>query len=229
MTDHVSEQEQVDTPQASEPAAPPPPAAEEATARDPQEPAEVPVIGNRSRWTQRPRLAWTVAAVAGVLALVGIAGSVWFGTQWADLYAEDRARQQVRQAATDVVTRLTTFEGENIEEWLSAAQGQATGDYKQQLAQVFDQANRDALREIRVVSRGKVESLFVQDVQDETATAFAVVRQTYVNARTTEPVEDQLRIDLTLQLVNDEWLASEVAVLGPPGVLAPTVPGTGDE
>ena len=172
--------------------------------------------------SQRPRLAWTVAAIAGVLALAGIGGSVWFGTQWADLYAEDRARQQVRQAATEVVTRLTTFEGENIEEWLADAQGQATGDYKEQLALVFDQANRDALRQIEVVSRGRVESLFVQDVQGETATAFAVVRQTYVNARTTDPVEDQLRIDLTFALVEGEWLASEVAVLGPPGVLPPT-------
>ena len=216
MTDHVSAAEQA-------PAAP-----------EPAEPVEVRGLNGRPPLFQRPRLAWTIAAIAGVLALAGIAGSVWFGMQWADLYAEDRARQQVRQAATEVVTRLTTFEGENIEEWFASVTAQATGDYRQQLVEVFDQDNRDALRDLEVVSVGNVETLFVQDIQGETATAFAVVRQTLANARTTDPVEDQLRIDVTLQRVEGEWFASEFVVLGPAGVLPPTgesgtFPDAGDE
>jgi Mce-associated membrane protein len=157
-----------------------------------------------------------------VLAIAGIGGAAWFGTQWADLHAVERDREAVRSAATQVALRLTTFEGENIEEWLAAAREQATGDYDQQLVDVFDQRSRDSLRTIKVVSRGEIESLFVQDVDQDTASVFAVVKQTYVNVRTPDPVEDQLRVDMTLERVEDRWLASEVAVLGPAGVLAPT-------
>jgi Mce-associated membrane protein len=89
---------------------------------------------------------------------------------------------------------------------------------------VFDQATRDQLRTIEAVSRGEVESLFVQEVDDDKAKAFAVVTQTYANSSTANPVEDHLRLDMTLQKVDGEWLASDVAVLGPAGVVAPTGP-----
>lgn len=175
----------------------------------------------------RPAVAWTVAVVALVAA-------GFFGTQWADLYSAERTRTAVRAAGQDLALRLTTFEGENIEEWFASASQQATGEYAQQLTDVFNQASRDALREIEVVSRGEVENLFVQDVDGDEASVFAVVKQTYVNNTTPDPVEDELRLDITLELEDGEWLASEVAVLGPAGVVAPTgdaqpTPAPGEE
>ena len=196
----------------TEPAPPPSEAAAEPEVTEP-------VVKGLDRRRGAPRwLVW----VLGVLAVLGIAGTVWFGTQWADLYAAEDARQEVQTAARQLALRLTTFEGAEIEEWFSAAQRQATGEYRQQLVEVFDQRNRDALRDIEVVSTGEIQNLFVQDVTEDTASAFAVVKQTYVNNATNDPVEDQLRIDMTFKRVNGKWLGSEVAVLGPPGALAPT-------
>lgn len=169
------------------------------------------------------RIAWAVAVAALVLA--GVAGMAW-----ADLYGADRDRQAVRQAATDLVLRLTTFEGEDIEAWLQGAQERATGEYAQQLSALFDQDLRDALRDQQVVSRGEVDQLFVQDISGDEASAFALVTQTIVNASTPDPVQDELRMDLTMQRVDGRWLASEVAVLGPSGLVQPPPQeGTEDE
>ena len=168
------------------------------------------VLGN-------PRLAWAIAILALVLA--GVAGAAW-----ADLYAADRARGEVRSAATDLVLRLTTFEGAEIEEWLEAAKARATGAYAEQLTALFNQELRDALREREVISRGDVEQLFIQDIQGDQAMVFALVRQTIANSSTPDPVEDELRMDITMQRVDGRWLASDVAILGPSGLVVPPAP-----
>lgn len=164
-----------------------------------------------------PRLAWAVAVLALVLA--GVAA-----TAWADLYAADQARGEVRSAATDLVLRLTTFEGAEIEEWLEGAKERATGAYAEQLTALFNQELRDALREREVVSRGDVEQLFIQDIQGDQASVFALVRQTIANSSTPDPVEDELRMDITMQRVDGRWLASDVAILGPSGLVVPPAP-----
>lgn len=203
-------------------------APEEPTAKAPAEEPAVKGLRRRRRIFGNARIAWGVA-------LLALAFAAFAGTQWADLYGAEQEREDVREAARELALRLTTFEGENIEEWYSTAVEQATGEYRQQLTEVFDQRNRDALREIEVASQGEVENLFVQEVSGDTASAFAVVQQTYVNSSTPDPVEDQLRIDMKFQRVEGEWLGSEVAVLGPPGALAPTgdpteaAPDAGDQ
>jgi Mce-associated membrane protein len=170
--------------------------------------------GVRSVLTSRA-LAWTIA-------LLSLAVAVFAGMQWADLYAAERERTQVREAARTAATRLTTFEGTDIENWYASALETATGEYGEQLREVFNQETRDQLRQIEAVSRGEVENLFVQEVQGDEARAFALVTQTYANTSTSDPVEDNLRMDITLRRVEEQWLASEVAVLGPSGVIAPT-------
>lgn len=162
-----------------------------------------------------PWLAWSVAVIA--LALAAFAGS-----QWADLHAAERTREEVARDATRLALRLTTFEGANIEEWYRQTRQTATGAYEQQLQQIFNQQTRDTLRSIEVVSRGEVEDLFVQDISGDEAKVFALVKQTYVNASLENPAEDHQRMEITLKRVNGRWLASDVAVLGPDGVVAPT-------
>lgn len=187
---------------------------------EPEAPTEVKGLDRRrtigSVLTSRG-LAWTIAVLA-------LAAAVFAGIQWADLYATEKARGEVADSARTVALRLTTFEGEDIEEWYAATLETATGEYGQQLREVFDQATRDQLREIEAVSRGEIDNLFVQDINGDEASAFALVTQTYANTSTANPVEDHLRMDITLQKVEGEWLANEVAVLGPAGVVAPTGP-----
>ena len=157
-----------------------------------------------------------------IIALLAIGFAVFAGLQWADLKAAENTREEVSSDATRLALRLTTFEGENIEEWYAQTRETATGDYAKQLQEIFNQQTRDTLREVEVISRGEVQSLFVQDITGDEAKVFALVKQTYINKSLEDPAEDHQRMDITLKRVNGEWLASDVAVLGPDGVVAPT-------
>ena len=225
------ETEPEDTARVTDPAAPPAPEAPDGGTPESGQP--VTVKGLERRWgagslLRSARLAWGVAVLALVLAAVA-------GMQWADLYTAQRTRSEVREQATSLVLSLTTFSGDDIEQWVADAQERATGDYAEQLSTLFDQALRDALREQEVVSRGEVDRLFVQEVDGDEASVFALVTQTIVNATTTDPVQDELRMDITMERVDGRWLASDVAVLGPAGLVggdpgqSPVEPPLGQE
>jgi Mce-associated membrane protein len=153
--------------------------------------------------------------------------AVVFATMWAPLYSEARERDEVRLAATELALRLTTFDGENIEEWVSEMQDLSTGEYSEQITTIFDQNLRDALREADAVSRGEVvdDNLFVQSLDGDEARVFAVVRQTIANEELEDPVQDELRMQIDMTLVDGEWLTSDVSVLGPGGLAVPSAEG----
>ena len=186
---------------------------ESATAEE--QPAEVRGLDRKRSVFASPWLAWSIAIFA-------LAAAVFAGLQWADLYTAEQTRQEVAADGRRLALLLTTFEGENIEDWYADIRDTATGEYATQLQDVFNQDTRDTLREIEVVSRGEISNLFVQDVNGDEAKVFAVVDQTYVNNTLTDPRQDELRMDITLKRVDDRWLGSSVAVLGPEGVVAPT-------
>lgn len=171
----------------------------------------------RSSW-----LPWIVAVLAIAIAVFSAIQASQARSEVAQLRAAERVRAEVAREANTVALRLTTFEGEDIEQWYTDIRDTATGKFKDQLGQVFNQETRDTVREIGVVSVGEIQDLFVQDVDGDDARAFALVKQTYVNSSTPDPVEDHQRMDIHLKRVNGRWLASEVAVLGPNGVIAPS-------
>lgn len=154
------------------------------------------------------RVAWAVALLAllaaGLMAL-----------QWQSLRAEAVARDEAREAGEVIAARVTTFDGATIDEFVTKVRRRATGSYAEQVAELFDQDFRAALRAGEVRSVGEVLRSFVQHLEGDDAEVFVLVRQTSVNAARDEPVEDELRMELTLQRVDDEWLAADIAVLGP--------------
>lgn len=156
------------------------------------------------------RLPWSVAAVMTVAA-------VTFAAMWAPLYLQNQDRERVREAAEDLVLHLTTFEGATIDEWVQETQRQATDTYAEEVNALFDPELRAALRDAEAKSVGRLVNLFVQDVDGDDAMVFVVVRQTITNAQTSEPVEDELRMQIELRNEGGQWKAAKVEVLGPQG------------
>jgi len=208
----------------------------EAEAADrPARPPSVPGPGRFGRFGQLPgllrdpRVAWAVALVALVSALV-------LGLQARSLQGLEDRRAAVREAAEIVAARLTTFEGASIDEWVAQVQQLATSEYAGQLVERFDQALRESLRANDVRSTGEILDSYIQRLDGDDALAFILVRQTSTNAQRPQPIEDELRMEVTLRDVGGEWLAADVAVLGPSflaggdagGTPAPTeAPSTG--
>lgn len=166
---------------------------------------------------RNPRVAWAVA----VLALLAAAVS---GAQWQSLAAEARAREEAREAAEIMAAQVTTFEGATIDEFVQDLRELATGEYADQVTELFNAEFREALRENEVRSVGEVTRSFVQALDGDEAEVFVLVRQTSVNAVMDEPVEDELRMELTLARGDGRWLVADVAVLGPAPPALPPAP-----
>lgn len=162
------------------------------------------------------RLAWGVAVVALLVAVVSLA---WAAT----LAAEERRADAARERAERVAEQVTTFRGADIDQWVTETQELATGDYAEQVAGLFDDEFRQALRENEVESEGEIERAYLQRLEGDIAEVFVVARQTSTNVLRDEAVEDQLRMDITLRHEDGEWLASDIAVLNPAAA-----PGPGD-
>lgn len=174
-----------------------------------------PEAGGVGRLLRNARVAWAVAVLALLAAVV-------FGVQWQSLAAEAEAREEAREAAEIMAAQVTTFEGATIDEFVEQLRGLATGEYAAQVTELFNAEFREALRENEVQSVGEVARSFVQDLDGDEAEVFVLVRQTSLNAALEAPVEDELRMDLTLEREDGRWLIADVAVLGPaPAGVAP--------
>lgn len=164
------------------------------------------------------RLAWAVAMVAVLVA-------AFAAYQWRALAAEAEARVQAREAAEIMAARITTFDGAEIDQFVDRLRDLATGDYADQVTELFSPDFRDALRENEIESVGEVVRSFVQELDGDDAEVFVIVRQTSINAAVDEPVTDELRMELSLTREDGRWLIADVAVLGPSaGSLAPSPP-----
>jgi hypothetical protein len=159
-------------------------------------------------------VAWAIAG----LALLGFIITLVVALP---VLSAERDRTEVRERAEIIAARVTTFEGATIEDWVAETRALATGEYAQQLTDVFDQELRAALRENEVQSVGEIQRSFVQSLEGDQAEVFVLARQTSVNAQREQPIEDELRIEVTLLRVDGEWLASDIVVLGPQAPVAP--------
>lgn len=157
---------------------------------------------------RNPRLAWAVAALAVLAAAL-------FAFQWQVLAGHEEARLQAREAAEVMAAQITTFDGVEIDAFVERLRDLATGDYADQVAELFSPDFRAALRDNEVESVGEVVRSFVQELDGDEAEAFVIVRQTSINAELDEPVTDELRMELTLAHEDGRWLIDDVAVLGP--------------
>lgn len=152
---------------------------------------------------------WLVAAGVMVLALVFVALG-------GPLQAEAREREAVRVTASALAQHLTTFEGAAIDDWLAATQAQATPAYAAEVEELFDAELRATLRGSDTRAEGELVDVFVQSIGEEQASAFAVVHQTVVNDRLDEPVEETLRMEISLRQGERGWLAAGVEVMPAP-------------
>ena len=159
-------------------------------------------------------LVWQARVGLGI-GLLGLILATVFFMQNQDLRRNAEVRETVLEAGEITALRVTTFEGATIDQWVADTQSLATGDYADEVATLFDTDIRQGLAENQVESVGEITRSFVQEIDGDNATVFAVVRQTFTSLNQQQPISDELRMEIELDLVDGRWLASDVAVLGP--------------
>jgi Mce-associated membrane protein len=159
-------------------------------------------------------LVWQARIGLGV-GILGLLLAAVFFLQVRDLRSAEAARAEVLEAGEITALRVTTFDGATIDEWVADTQSLATGDYADEVATLFDTEIRRGLAENQVQSVGEITSSFVQEVDGDEAVVFVVVRQTFTSLNQPQPISDELRMEVQLDLVDGVWRTSDVAVLGP--------------
>ena len=73
------------------------------------------------------------------------------------------------------------------------------------------------IKEADATSSGEIEEIFVQSLDEDEASVFAVVTETITNATTTEPRTDTLRLEVGLIETGSGWKVQSVEVFQSPG------------
>ena len=154
-------------------------------------------------------LAWGLAGLMAALAVV-------FAVLWRMEGAEDRRRAEIEASAAAFLRALTNFSAETIEGDVDRIRTFAVGRFADELQDTFSAERIRAIREQQAVSTGRIESLFVQEIEDDTAVLFAVVTETVDNAETEAPRRDTLRIELEMIETSDAWKVERLTLLQTP-------------
>ena len=93
----------------------------------------------------------------------------------------------------------------------------AVGDFAEEAEAFFGQEAVDAIKEAEAESQGEIESVYVQELDGDTASVFAVVNETVTNADLAEPRTDLLRMNINLVRSESGWKVTNVDVLQSPG------------
>ena len=175
----------------------------------------------------QPRRPATGRRGLSVVAALGVAGTVGFGSAWWLGRSQPSQPTAVKTAAADLVTALTNFNPGTVGADFSRIEKDATGAFSRQAHKVFGSSIRTELASAHAASRGKIDDLYIQSVRGGHATVFAVVTQTYLNAKQTLPVHDTLRLVIGLTDDAGSWKASSVEVLQQPVTPVGTTSGGG--
>ena len=100
---------------------------------------------------------------------------------WRSERAEEERAAAVEAVAGRFLTALTNFSATTIDRDVAEIRSFAVGRFAEEIEATFSAERVEAIRTNGSVSTGRIRSLFVQEVEDDTATVFGVVSETVLN------------------------------------------------
>lgn len=158
------------------------------------------------------RILRRVAVVAIALIFVGALALSSF------LYWQLRQRDEIAAAgnaaldtAKSYAVTISSIDTKNIDQNFAAVIDGATGEFKSMYNQSSAQL-RQLLVDNKAVSHGTVIDAAVKSATKTNAAVMLFVDQSVSNSGSPEPRVDRLRITMNMELVDNRWLASNVAI-----------------
>ena len=151
------------------------------------------------------------------LFVLAAAAAVTFLILWQEAEAEGSENEEVVTAASDFVEALTNFSADTIDDDAERIRSFAVGDFEEEVDTFFGDRAIAAIKEADATSSGEIEEIFIQSLDEEEASIFAVVTETITNAATTEPRTDTLRLEVGMIKTGSGWKVQSVEVFQSPG------------
>jgi Mce-associated membrane protein len=155
--------------------------------------------------------------VPWTLFVIAAAAAITFVILWQEAETEDSGRQDVVETAGDFVLALTNFSADTIDDDAEQIRSFAVGDFEEEVDTFFGPRAVAAIKEAEATSTGEIEEIFIQSLDDEEASVFAVVSETITNAASTEPRTDTLRLEIGMIETGSGWKIERVEVFQSPG------------
>ncbi|HEY8057560.1 MAG TPA: hypothetical protein VID94_02360 [Acidimicrobiales bacterium] len=161
------------------------------------------------------------------VAVLGIAGTVFFGVRWKELDDAEAQRTEVEDAAGQFLNDLFEWDGTTIDDDFDRILDHATGEFAEEAQATFnDDDIRQSLRENRAGSRMDELDTFTRSIEGDEARVFAVVDQTAANQEFPEGRADTVRIEIGMTRVDGEWKVFDVNVIDGLSLGLPSAPDT---
>ncbi|MEB3031827.1 hypothetical protein [[Mycobacterium] nativiensis] len=148
----------------------------------------------------------------GALALVtAISLAGFFGWQVKEQKDIDAAGQAALQTARSYAVTLTSVDNQKLDENFKQVLEGATGEFKDMYSQSAAQL-RQLLIDNKAVSRGTVVDAAIKSATKTKVEVLVFVDQSISNSVNPEPRIDRSRVAITMDLVDNHWLASKVDI-----------------
>lgn len=159
----------------------------------------------------RPRRR-VVAALAGVVVVAALGLSGFLG--WRQIQADQTAAAGTAalEAAKEYAVTLTTLDANDIDKHYAAALAGSTGQFRDEYSQGSAQL-RQILINNKASGKGVVLDAAVKSATKTRVEVLLFVDQSVENAVLPAPRVDRNRVQMTMELVDGRWLASNVDII----------------
>lgn len=166
-------------------------------------PARVPAA---TSWRVRPR---TAASVLAVLLVVAVALAAVLGVLAWQAHRRDSDATAAVAAARQVAVNLTTMKADTADQDLQRLLESATGEFRSEFAD-RQQPFVQVVKQAKVSTVGDVVGAGLDRLDGTTARVLVAVHSTVKNAAAQQGEPRDYRLAVTMQQIDDRWLASGV-------------------
>ncbi|WP_280367498.1 hypothetical protein [Nocardia wallacei] len=160
--------------------------------------------GSWRRWLPRP-----LTAVLVVLLVVAVVFAVVFGWKLDNRNDRTDAGRAALTAAQNYAVALTSIDWSHLDPDIATVLNGATGEFKDMYRKSADQL-KPMLLQANSVSKGRVVAASIQSASETRAVIMLFVDAEITNVTNPQPRIDRNRILMTMEKVDNHWLASKV-------------------
>nr|WP_242657341.1 MULTISPECIES: Mce protein [Mycobacterium] len=163
-----------------------------------------PTVQPRRSWKRYARIGLVAAAFVGAF---GLAGGL--GWQLWQQHVLHQAATAAQQTAVSYAQVLTSIDSNKVDDNFAAVLNGATGDFKDMYTKSSVQL-RQLLIDNKAAAQGTVVESAIQSESKNKVVVLLMVDQKVTNTALPDPRVDRSRMKVTMEKVDDRWLASKV-------------------
>jgi Mce-associated membrane protein len=158
----------------------------------------------------------TRGALPWALFVMALSAAGIFAYMWQSSIGSEAAESELRAEARRFVLALTNFGSDTIESDVEGIRSHAAGSFADEVDELFGTETIAAIKKADATSTGSVEKIFVQEMDENSASVFAVVSEEVSNKNIAEPRTDIVRMELGLAKLGDRWKIDRVELFQTP-------------